>query len=130
MIESRILTIAILFGLIFGSGFWLSRAGKPHNTLILTVHKLISVVAMVLLYLALGEVYRSAPAATGVLVSSIAAGVFFLASIITGGVVSATQAPSPVMTALHKYLPYLTLLATAATLYLLFIASRQMVVEL
>ena len=129
MIESRILTMAVLFGAIFGSGFWLSRAGRPHNTLILTVHKLISLAAVALLFVTVSQVSRAAPGAQWLLAASIVAGVFFAGTIITGGLVSGLNTPPPVMSVLHKYLPYVTLLATAAAvLYLLFAASRQMVV--
>lgn len=128
MIESRILTLAILFGLIFGSGFWLSRAGRPHNALILNVHKLISLAAVALLYFTVSQVSRAAPGIAGLLAASIAAGVFFLATIVTGGLVSAMKAPPPAVSASHKVLPYLTLLSTAAVLYLLFAASRLLVV--
>ena len=128
MIESRILTLAVLFGVIFGSGFWLSRTGRPHNALILTIHKLISLAAVALLYLTVSQVSRATPIGSGLLAASIAAGVFFLATIATGGVVSARQAPPPVVSVFHKVLPYLTLLATGVVLYLLFAANRQMVI--
>lgn len=127
MIESRILTMAILFGAIFGSGFWLSRTGKPHNALMLNLHKLISLAAVVLLFLTVSQVWRAEPEVSGLLAASAAVGVFFLATIVTGGLVSAMQSPPPVVSALHKYLPYATLLATAAVLFLLFAVGRQVV---
>lgn len=128
MIESRILTLAILFGAIFGSGFWLSRAGRPHNGLILTVHKLISLAAVALLYFTVSQVSRASAGIPGLVAAAIAAGVFFAGTIATGGVVSGLKTPPPLVSISHKVLPYLTLLATGVVLYLLLVASRQTVI--
>jgi hypothetical protein len=125
--QSRIIGIGILFLLIFLSGFWLSRSGKPYGTIRLNIHKLIALADVVLLVITVYWIHKTAPIQPVVFAAVIASMVFFTATIITGGLVSilgtggwTTITPS-VRTAIslsHKILPYLTVLSTVATLYL------------
>lgn len=43
--QSGVVGTGLLFLFIFLSGFWLSHSGKPYNTLIFTIHKLIGLAA-------------------------------------------------------------------------------------
>lgn len=115
----RYVGIALLFVVIFFSGHWLSRSGKPYSTLVLTVHKLIAVGAAVFLVVIVIRASRAGPLGVTELVASGLTGIFFLVLIATGGLLSSDLETPVVVSTLHKIAPYLTLLSTAATLFLL-----------
>jgi hypothetical protein len=125
--QVRIFGIGILFLLIFLTGVWLSHLGKPLGSVPITIHKLIALADFILLMITVYWINKSAPLQPVILTAVIIAVVFFIATIITGGLVSvlatggfADLTPS-VRTAIslsHKVLPYLTLLSTGVTLYL------------
>ena len=109
----------LLFLGIFVSGLWLSRLGKPFNVILLTVHKLVSVAAVVLLVLTVYRVtWDVALGATDWFAVALT-GLFFLGTIATGGLLSADRPMPAAVLTLHRITPFLTVLTTAATLYLL-----------
>ncbi|MBN2086290.1 MAG: hypothetical protein JW748_13805 [Anaerolineales bacterium] len=125
--QLRIIGIGILFLLIFLTGFWVSRSGKPYDTFRMTVHKLIALADVVLLVLTVYWIHKSTPIQPAVLAAVILSMALFIAAIISGGLVSilgtggmANLAPAArtAVSLSHKVLPYLTVLATAASLYL------------
>jgi hypothetical protein len=115
--------VILLYLLIFGSGFWLSRRGKPFNVVLLTVHKLVSLAAVVLLAFVVYRVSWEATLRATDWIAVAVTGLFFLGTIATGGLLSADRPKSArarvaVLWA-HRITPFLTVLSTAATLYLL-----------
>ena len=117
--DIRIVGIGSLFLFIFVSGVWLSRSEKPFNGIILTIHKLISLAAVVLLVMAIYQMNQVAtPSAAGI-IAVVVTGLLFLSTGISGGLLSTDKPmPAPIST-MHRIAPYLTVLSTAATLYLL-----------
>jgi hypothetical protein len=107
------------FLLIFLSGIWLSRSGKPLNNIILTIHKLISLAAAVFLVV---TIYQTNQVATLSGIEAIAAGVtglLFLGTGIAGGLLSTDKPVPAAISWMHRITPFLTVLSTAVTLYLL-----------
>jgi hypothetical protein len=96
------------------SGFRLHKLGKPYRTLLLTLHKLVPVAMLV--YLAL-TLRLMAPLSLLAWIASLFAGFCFLLMIATGGWISAAKEPPQTVLVLHKILPYVTVLATGAALY-------------
>ncbi len=117
--QLRIVGAGSFFVVIFASGYWLSRAGKPYSVIVLTIHKLISLAAVVFLVIAMVQSNRVAALGTIELVAGAVAGLFFLSLIATGGLLSSDKQMPEVVLRLHRIAPYLTVLATAVTLYLL-----------
>lgn len=117
--QMRILGVALLFGLIVFSGHWLSSAGKPYGTLLLTVHKLVSVGVVVLLVIALVRAHRAEGLGGLEILGGALTGLFFLSLIATGGLLSTDLQVPVIVSRLHQIAPYLTILTTAVTLYLL-----------
>ncbi len=125
--QLRIIGIGILFGLIFLTGFWLSHLEKPLGAIPINIHKWIALADVVLLVITVYWMNRSAQLQPVVLAAVTVAMLFFVATIITGGLVSILDTgglgninPS-VRTAIslsHRILPYFTVLSTAVTLYL------------
>ena len=50
----------ILFLLVIGTGFLLSNLGKPYNTFIFSLHKIISVIAVIITAIAIRNLHKNA----------------------------------------------------------------------
>jgi hypothetical protein len=117
--QSNVVGAGLFFVFIFLSGIWLSRSGKPLNGIILTVHKLISLAAVVFLAITIYQVNQAAGLSPMSLIAGAVTGLFFLGAIITGGLLSTGKPVSAAILTAHQIVPFLTVLATATTLYLL-----------
>jgi hypothetical protein len=115
----RFLSAGAFCLVIFLSGFRLSRTGKPYNGLLFNLHKLLALAAVVLFAVMLVQANRLTPLTTNALITSIAAGLFFLGLFATGGLASGLKQTPTVVRTIHHILPYLAVFFTAAALYLL-----------
>ncbi|HMB24231.1 MAG: hypothetical protein ACM33V_14370 [Chloroflexota bacterium] len=117
--QLRFVNIGLFFLLIFSSGYWLHHSGKPYGAILFNLHKLIGFGLFVLLVIRISQLYRATPLSAPELIACVIAGLFFLATIVFGGLVSIDK-PMPAFVSLaHKLLPYLTALSTGFSLYLL-----------
>jgi hypothetical protein len=113
--------MGLFFLVIFPSGYWLARLGKPYNGLLLNVHKLVALAAVVFLVITVNQVRKSALFGLVEMAVLAITALCFAGAIVSGGLVSIPR-PMPIAASvLHKLLPYLTFLSTAGTLYLMFI---------
>jgi hypothetical protein len=122
--QLRIVGAGLFFLFIFLSGFWLSGSGKPYNGIILTIHKLISLAAVVFLVMTIYQRNQAATLSALELTAGVVAGLLFLGTVITGGLLSTGKPMPAIILRLHQIAPYLTVLSAAAALYLLLIDSR------
>lgn len=89
------------------SGVWLTRTGRPLNVVIMTVHKLISLGAVVFFAVA---IYGLATAGAITLVDWInilVSGVLFLTLIASGAVLSGGKVTGGALMVAHKAFPFL-----------------------
>jgi heme A synthase len=117
--QLRIVGSILLFAVIFVCGYWLSRAGKPYSVVVLAVHKLVSVAALVFLVVTLIQANKAAALSAAELTAGIVAGLFFISLVVTGGLLSTEKEMPAIVLSLHQITPYLTVLSTAVSLYLL-----------
>jgi len=110
----KIVVIVAGFVLIFLTGYLLYRAGQPFNMGVLTLHKLISVAAIVYLVVIVLNINKMAPLSKGELIVCIITGLLFLGAGATGGILSAAKNLPAVVQTLHKVLSVLTVLSTVA----------------
>lgn len=115
----RVIGTGLLYLIIFGTGYWLGRSGKPLNTFVLTVHKLISLAAVTLLVVTIVQVNRVTRLGAGDWIASAVTGLLFVGTIATGGMLSADRPMPAAALLLHRITPYLTVLSSAVTLFLL-----------
>jgi hypothetical protein len=114
----RIIVLALLFVLVFASGIPVRWKGRPLNVAVSTVHKLISLAAGVLLLVVICKQAQVDPLSAAGWVAIVVTGLCFVATVASGGVLSADR---PVQTALlrvHRVGSVLAALGSAATLYL------------
>jgi hypothetical protein len=104
--------------LIILSGVWLSRTGRPLSVLILTLHKLISLGAVIFLIITVYRIHQAAPLNPLQLGISVLTLLFFIALFATGGLLSTTKTMPAVVLKIHQIMPFLVVLSTSATLYL------------
>jgi hypothetical protein len=117
--ELRIVGSGLFFLLIFLSGFWLSRTGKPYSTIIFTIHKLIGLAAGVFLVLTVYRIHQVAPLGPVEITAIVITVLFFAGTVTAGGLLSIDRPMPAAILTLHQITPYLTVLSTAVTLYLL-----------
>lgn len=114
--------VGLAFVFILLSGFFLSRKGKPYNVIISTIHKLVSLALLAYFIVIIFQANRLAPLSSLEIIASVFTGLFFLALIATGGILSASKIISRSLQIVHRILPYLAILSTAITVY--FISLR------
>ena len=117
--QLRVVSAGLFFLFIFLSGFWLSRTGKPYSGIILTIHKLIGLAAGVFLVMTVYRIHQVAPLSPVEITAIVVTVLFFAGNVATGGLLSTDKTMPAVILRLHQITPYLTVLSTAVTLYLL-----------
>jgi hypothetical protein len=116
--QLKLVGLGLSFVLIFLSGYRLARTGKPYSGIILTIHKLVSLAGVALLVLVMVQTSRVARLRTIELAAGAVTGALLLGTIATGGLSSVDRPTPTAVWVLHKITPYLTVLFSAATLYL------------
>jgi hypothetical protein len=115
----RIIVASVAFVLIFISGIWLSRSGKPYSTPVFTIHKLVGLGLGALLVAIVYQTHQVAPLG-GLEIAAIAVTVlFFVGTVAAGGLLSIDKPAPAIVGTLHLVGPVLTVLSTGGTLYLL-----------
>ena len=126
--NSQILYTGLFFLFILLSGLWVSRSGKPYNSLIFNIHKLIGLAAGIYLirivYLTNQATSLKAAQWTSIVITVL----LFLITVAAGGLLSILDAGNlqsmsqPTRTAVslvHKFSPYVIIVSTGVTLFLL-----------
>lgn len=121
MYQLRLLSIGAGLLIMFLSGFWLNRTGKPYGTLILTIHKLIAIGIGILLFIMMRQAHQAASFRSIELVAVAVTVLSFIATVTTGSLLSIpTSKPMPpIVSTLNKIFPYFTVMSTAWALYIL-----------
>jgi uncharacterized protein YhhL (DUF1145 family) len=115
---TRAVVAGAFFLFVFLSGLWLSRAGRPLNVAISTVHKLISLAAGIYLLVIITQRNQVVPLNTTEWIAIVITGLCFLATLASGGFLSAEK-PMPIaVRRIHQVGPVLAVLSSTATLYL------------
>jgi hypothetical protein len=107
------------FLLMFLSGIWLSRSGKPLNGVLLTIHKLVGLAAGVFLVATVYQLNQGSALGGTDMATVVVCGLLFLGTVIAGGVLSLGKPVPGVVLRLHQIGPILAVLCTATTLYFL-----------
>ncbi len=126
--QSKVLMTSLFFVFVFLFGFWLSRSGKPYNSLIFNFHKLIGLAMGIFLSVTVYRVHKTVPFSPIEILAIASTVLIFIILVAAGGLLSieaagdlenASQSKLGAIAAIHKVFPYLAVLATTGTLYLL-----------
>ncbi|HTP11684.1 MAG TPA: hypothetical protein VMP08_25695 [Anaerolineae bacterium] len=117
-LTSRIVWTGALFILVFLSGLWLNRMGRPINTVVLTIHKLIALSTLILIGVTIYQVNQVVPLNATAWIVVVITGVLFVGTIVIGGLLSLEQ-PVMAVSLVHKISPFLTVASTIVSMYLL-----------
>ncbi len=123
--QLRVVGAGLFYLFIFLSGIWLSHSGKPLNVIILTIHKLISLAAVVFLVMTIYRINQVAKLSAIELIAVVVTGLLFLGTVISGGLLSTDKPMPAAILTMHQITPFLTVLSTAVTIYLLASAKSQ-----
>ena len=126
--QSTIMSTGIFFLFILLSGFWVSRSGKPYNTFIFTVHKLIGLGAGIFLIRTVYLIHQATPLSPAQWIAIVVTVLLFILTVAAGGLLSVLAegglqilgaAMQRAIELAHKILPYVIVVSTGVTLYLL-----------
>lgn len=126
-IPSKIVICAALFVITLVSGFVLSNLGKPLNTFVFTIHKLVAIGTVILLAVSIYQVVKTVDLQALYLAVWAVAGLSFLALIVSGALLSLVDGnllslEGPALTAIlrvHQAAPLLALVFSTVSVYLL-----------
>ena len=107
MNPTKLILPAVLFILVIASGFWVAKSGKPYNTGIFTVHKLIALAAVVLSVIAIVNLLKISPTQTLTIILLVIAGLSVIALFASGGLMSALKSPGSIWLFIHRLAPFL-----------------------
>ncbi|MGD2026257.1 MAG: hypothetical protein PVI99_00455 [Anaerolineales bacterium] len=112
------ITTGILFLFLFAFGFILSRTGKPYKTILFNVHKFIGLGLVVFLVVSLNRMHQAVPLTPAEITILVVTALLFAVTIVAGGLLDALESAPRALTTIHHWLPYITVISTAVSLYL------------
>jgi len=118
-VSTGIAVAGLLLTLVFLSGIWVSRSGKPYRTVPFTVHKLVGLAAGVCLAVIVYQAHQVAPIGMAEIAAIVVTILFFVGAVAVGGLLSIDRPVPESVRKLHQVLPVMALLSTVGTLILL-----------
>ncbi|MHB8134941.1 MAG: hypothetical protein ACYDH1_12055 [Anaerolineaceae bacterium] len=119
-ITTKLVAAGLLFLFTILSGVWLSSSGRPLNSMIFIIHKLIALATIILVAMSVYNLFKTLDLRTFIeLAVIIFTGLIFLALTITGALLS-RNIPLPEATLrVHQLAPLLALVSSTITICLL-----------
>jgi hypothetical protein len=118
MTASKFVLPIVLFVLTVAAGFWVSKTGKPYNTGIFTLHKLLALAAVVLAALSIAGLLKIAHPQNLIILLIVIAGLSVVALFATGALMSIQKTLNGVWLLIHRIAPF-TLAGSAVSAILL-----------
>lgn len=128
MFVSKAISTGLFFLFIFLSGFILTRSGKPYHMLLVNIHKLIALGAFVFLAITVYRLNQAVVLNSLQFTALAVTGLCGVIMIITGGLMSIDKTMPAFVTVLHRSIPYLTVLMSFVTLYLLLFRNDELMI--
>jgi hypothetical protein len=117
-VVAKFITPGFIFLLTLVSGFWLSNSGKPLNTVIFTVHKLIALAAVIFTSIAIYSLIKNVEIQSLIVTLIVIVVVCILVSFLTGALLSLDIPKNNILLIIHKTAPLLAVISLAVTIYL------------
>lgn len=123
-IEQKIIGSGVGFLLTVIMGFWLSNTGKPYNTVIFTVHKLIALAAVILTGILLANLLKGIKIEIILTVLIIVGVISVLALFVSGALLSVGNIPYSVGKIIHVIAPITAGVSIGLSIYLMLKNSK------
>jgi hypothetical protein len=114
---SRFSMPGILFLLTLASGLWLSNSGKPLNTVIFTIHKLIALAAVILVIMYIANTIKGVEVQVITISLLVIAGLCVLALFTTGALISMGKLNYELSLTIHRIAPLVAAAAMALVVW-------------
>jgi hypothetical protein len=111
-------TPGILFLLTLASGIWVSNSGKPYNTIIFNIHKLIALGAVVVFAIQFFNTLKSTGIQSLLVALIVLAVLCVIALFATGAMMSIGKPDYTTFLRIHQIAPVALVIALAAIIYL------------
>jgi len=118
-IALKIISTELPFVLTIITGIWLSNSGKPLNTTIFTIHKLIALGSVIFIAIVIRNLLKNAEINNVILTLIIVAGFSVLVLFVSCAFLSLGKPVNNIRLTIHGLTPILTVITTAVTIYLL-----------
>jgi len=119
-ITTKLIAAGVLGVLTLISGVLVTKAGRPLNAALFNLHKMIAVVAIVLIIMSAVQLYKAGETkAVMELGLIILVGILFTALVATGGMLSFEREWPSVVLKIHQVFPLLSLGISALSVFLL-----------
>lgn len=117
--SSKIMYAGLGFVLALISGFVMSKLGRPLNSALFTIHKLIAVGTVILVGVGIRDLYKAVDVQALHPVIIVITGLFFLALVVSGALLSFDKLAVPPVLRVHQIAPLLSLVLATITVYML-----------
>ena len=114
----KFLAPALLLLLTLAFGIWLSLSGKPYNSILFNIHKLIALAAVVVTVIQLYRLLKGTPIQVAPIVLIIVVGLCMLVLFFSGAMMSAGKLDYPMMLSIHRKTIILLIVEVAGSIYL------------
>jgi len=117
----KIIGTGLFFLFTIVTGIWLSNSGKPLNTLIFNIHKLIALASVIFIAILIRNLLKNVEINHVILTLIIVTGLFVLTLFISGALLSLGKPANNIISTIHSVTPIPTVITTAMTIYLILV---------
>lgn len=103
---------------IFGSGLILAHRGKPYGVGLVTVHKLVSLAAVILFGKTVYDAGPIGELGVPVLTAVVLTALLVVACFATGALLSTNRDQPPAVAVAHRFAPFVAVVSAATAIYL------------
>ena len=118
-ITIKLTGLGLLFLLIIISGIWLTKTGRPYQNIVFNVHKLISLLTVVLGAIMVYNLQKGLEISALATSLMILAGIMFIILIVTGGLLNLEKPFYDTLRIIHRILSPLSIILTIIVFYIL-----------
>lgn len=118
-ITIKLTGLGLLFLLIIISGIWLTKTGRPYQNIVFNVHKLISLLTVVLGAIMVYNLQKGLEISGLATSLMILAGIMFIILTITGGLLNLDKPFYDTLRIVHRILSPLSIILTIIVFYIL-----------
>ena len=115
----KLIVTGIFFIIAALTGIWITRTGKPYNTVVFNIHKLISLAAIAFSVVIVYQLQKGAGMTQLQWLFCIITALFVVTSLISGGMLSVEKPAPKIIHLLHTIAPVFIAAGTAVVVYLL-----------